>query len=174
MDLAEQMGIDAVSMESLASHLGIGKTTLYRRWPNISALLMDAILLAVNEAAPIEELPTIRESVSVAMKRLVNMYTSPRGDLLRAILGRAQTDASLIKAIGDRWVEPRRKIARGILRQAARRGEIKPGLNPDIILDALYGPIYHRLLLPYKDASLNELFVDRVVEIVFDGMVPVK
>ena len=38
------------------------------------------------------------------------------------------------------------------------------------MLDALSGPIYHRLLVPYDDAPLSDAFVDRVVEHVFGGL----
>jgi len=38
------------------------------------------------------------------------------------------------------------------------------------VLDALYGPIYHRLLVPYDDAPLSDEFIDRVVDHVFGGL----
>jgi hypothetical protein len=41
-----------------------------------------------------------------------------------------------------RWVEPRRQVAREIVRHALQSGELRAGLDPD----ALYGPFYHRLL----------------------------
>ena len=37
------------------------------------------------------------------------------------------------------------------------------------MLDTLYGAIYHRILIPHKKASLNDTFVDRVVDQVFAG-----
>ena len=30
-------------------------------------------------------------------------------------------------------------------------GELRAGLDPDVVLDALYGPFYHRLPVPYKN-----------------------
>ena len=34
-------------------------------------------------------------------------------------------------------------------------GELREGLDPDIALDALYGPLYHRLLLPYDGDAVR-------------------
>ena len=45
-----------------------------------------------------------------------------------------------------------------------RRGEIRADLDPDTILDLLYGPLYLRLLL--KHAPLDENFVNTVFEVV--------
>jgi hypothetical protein len=44
------------------------------------------------------------------------------------------------------------------------KGEIRDDLEPDTVLDLLYGPLYVRLLL--KHAPLDEYFVDTVFEVV--------
>lgn len=173
MDHAERFGLEAVTIEGLASHLGIAKTTIYRRWPNFSALITDAVLSQVQKMAPLEERGSLRETFEAPMKRLAAMYAGPRGSVIRSLIGRAQSDPELVKQIEERWVEPRREIARGLLRRAIVRGEIKANSDPDVILDCLYGPIYHRLLVPYRDSGSNEFideFVERVLDIVFDGI----
>ncbi len=170
LDFAARFGLDAVTVEGLSAHLGIAKTTIYRRWPNVSVLLTDAVLSEVTRMASLDELATARETFGAAMKRLVHMYTSPKGEVVRALLGRAQLDAGLVRQIEDRWVEPRREIARDILHRAKLRGELKPDVDADILLDCLYGPIYHRLLVPYKHARLDSVFVDRVLNLVFDAI----
>jgi hypothetical protein len=45
-----------------------------------------------------------------------------------------------------------------------RKGEIRADLDPDTVLDLLYGPLYLRLLL--KHAPLDEKFVNTVFEVV--------
>jgi hypothetical protein len=62
--------------------------------------------------------------------------------MLSLLLGRAQADENLREAVRMRWVEPRRQVAREIVRHALQSGELRAGLDPD----ALYGPFYHRLL----------------------------
>jgi len=170
LDLAEESGLDAVTVEGIAEHSGIAKTTIYRRWPNVSHILMDAVLSQVNEAAPIEERSTVRETFAVSMKLLIKLYAGRNGKILRALIGRAQVDASLREAIEARWVEPRRRLAREILRSGIRRGEIRPDLDADIVLDVLYGAIDHRLLVPYKNAKLNERFAEEILDAVFGGV----
>jgi len=49
-------------------------------------------------------------------------------------------------------------------------GELRAGLDPDIVLDALYGPFYHRLLVPYKNGVISDAFIDALVDTVFGGL----
>jgi hypothetical protein len=51
-------------------------------------------------------------------------------------------------------------------------GELRAGLDPDIVLDALYGPFYHRLLVPYKNGAISDRFIDALVDTVFGGLEP--
>ena len=170
LELGEELGFDALTVEKICARTGIAKTTIYRRWPNISAMIMDAFLLEVTRDAPIVEKASLRETFAAAMKLLVLVYCGPHGPTLRTLIGRAQTDESLRQAIQTHWVEPRRNVVREILRRGMRRGELRPELDPDIILDALYGAIYHRFLVPYEDAVLSMEFVDLLIAIVFDGI----
>lgn len=170
LEIGEELGFDVLTVEKISARTGIAKTTIYRRWPNVSAMIIDAVLSKVTEDAPIVEKSNLRETFSAAMKLLVLLYRGPHGPTLRTLIGRAQNDESLRLAIETRWVEPRRKVAREILRRGIRCGELRPDLDPDVILDALYGAIYHRFLLPYDNAVLSVEFVDALVAIVFGGI----
>jgi hypothetical protein len=50
--------------------------------------------------------------------------------------------------------------------------EIRDGLDPDLILDALYGPIYHRLLVPYENIELSDSYIENLVDAIFNGVAP--
>jgi len=170
LELGEKAGFDALTVEGIADRTGVAKTTIYRRWPNVSAIVMDAFLSEVTRAAPIREKTTARESFATSMKLLVRAYRGQQGKIMRPLLGRAQVDDRLREAIKTRWVEPRRQIAREIIRRGMANGELRPGLDPDVVLDALYGPIYHRLLVPYGDAGISNAYVDEVIDTVFGGL----
>jgi AcrR family transcriptional regulator len=172
LKIGTEVGFDALTVELLAERTGIAKTTIYRRWPNISTVVMDAFLAEVDRAAPIVELATARESLTVSMKSLAQLYRGPYGSTLRVLIGRAQIDGELRNAVVTRWVEPRRAVARCIINEGIRRQEIREGLDPDLILDALYGPIYHRLLVPYQDIELSDAYVENLVDTIFSGVAP--
>ena len=170
LELGEQLGFDLLTVEKISARTGIAKTTIYRRWPNVSAMIVEAVLSRVTEDAPIVQKSNLRETFSAAMKLLVQLYSGPHGPTFRTLIGRAQNDESLRRAIETHWVEPRRKVAREILRRGMSSGELRSNLDPDVILDALYGAIYHRFLVPYDKAVLSMEFVDSLIDIVFSGI----
>jgi AcrR family transcriptional regulator len=170
LELGEEVGFDALTIEGIADRTGVAKTTIYRRWPNVSALVMDAFLSEVTRAAPIRERATARESFSASMKLLARAYRGQQGKIMQPLLGRAQVDERLREAVKTRWVEPRRQIAREIVRRGIANGELRPGLDPDVVLDALYGSIYHRLLVPYNNAAISDAYIDAVIDTVFGGL----
>ena len=172
LELGAEIGFDLLTVERIAERTGVAKTTIYRRWPNVSAIVMDAFLTEVMRAAPIQQRQTVRESFTASMLLLAKAYRGRQGDLLRPLLGRAQTDEHLREAVKSRWVEPRRQIAREIIRRGIQTGELRSGLDPDIVLDALYGAIYHRLLVPYDSAPISDSYIEKLVDTVFGGLGP--
>jgi AcrR family transcriptional regulator len=181
LDLGEERGFDSLSVEGVAARAGVAKTTIYRRWPNVWAIGMDAFLAEVTRLAPIQARATARESLAASMRLLARAYRGRPGKLLRQLLGRAQVEPDLREAVRTRWVEPRRQGAREVIRRGIDAGELRAGLDADVVLDALYGPLYHRLLVPYEealdqtrvnDAPLSDAYIDTLVDTVFGGLVP--
>jgi AcrR family transcriptional regulator len=170
LELGEELGFEDLTVEGIAARSGIAKTTIYRRWPNVGAIVMDAFLADVTRLAPIQTRATARESFTASMRLLARAYRGRLGKLLRPLLGKAQADENLREAVRTRWVEPRRQVARDIVCRGVQSGELRAGLDPDVVLDALYGPFYHRLLVPYKNGVISDAFIDALVDTVFGGL----
>jgi AcrR family transcriptional regulator len=179
LDLAEERGFDSLSVEGVAARAGVAKTTIYRRWPNAWAIVMDAFLAEVTRLAPIQARATARDSLAASMRLLARAYRGRPGKLLRPLLGRAQVEQDLREEVRTRWVEPRRQAAREVIRRGIEAGELRADLDADVMLDALYGPLYHRLLVPYEealdqqhvnDSPLSDAYIDALVDTVFGGV----
>ena len=172
LELAEEDGFDSLSVEGVAERAGVGKTTIYRRWPNVWAVVVDAVLAEVTRVSPVVERESARESLTASMKLVGKSFRGRHGLLFRPLIGRAQTDDTLRAAIDERWLSPRRELSRGIVRRGIERGELRPDLDPDMVIDALYGPLYHRLLLPYSgtEVRITDAYIDALVDAVFGGI----
>jgi len=171
-ELGTQGGFDGLTMEGIAARAGVGKTTIYRRWPNVWAIVVDALLEGSAHAAPVLQLATARQSLAASMRLIAKVFRSKDGRVLRALIGRAQMDPSLRKEIGEHWLHARRRLSREIIRKGIASGELRPELDPDTVLDALYGALYHRLLLPYDgdEVRLSDAYIDALVDAVFGGL----
>jgi hypothetical protein len=66
---------------------------------------------------------------------------------------------------------PRREEAYATVDRAIARGELRRGIDRDLLLDSLYGPVYMRLLIQHD--ALTPEFVDHLCEMVLRGARPV-
>src|SRR5258708_40356654 len=51
--LLEQHGFRAVTLEGIAEEAGVARTTVYRRWPNKAAVVVDAFFAHVGPPVPL-------------------------------------------------------------------------------------------------------------------------
>lgn len=166
--LLEQHGFHGLSVEAIAAQAGVSKATIYRWWPNKAAVVMDSFLAAIGpQLAFPPELPA-RESVRAQMRTLVDVFRQGAGHTIAALLGEAQADPDLAEAFRARWIANRRLIARDILARGVISGELRPDADLDVVLDALYGALYFRLLVGHL--PLTKDFVDKLVDHVFAGI----
>jgi AcrR family transcriptional regulator len=172
LELGLELGFDGLTVEGVAKRAAVGKTTIYRRWPDIWSVVVDAVLDEVTRIAPVQHRTTARESFAVSMRLVARSFRGHHGRILRPLVGRAQIDETLRKTLADRWLVARRKISREIVLRGIASGELREGLDPDIVLDALYGPLYHRLLLPYDGDAvrLSDAYIDALIDTVFGGL----
>lgn len=175
LELAAESGFDALTIEGIAARAGVAKTTVYRRWPGVWPILADAVLADVDQYAPLRERGTARESLHEAMRQAARYFTSKRGRVLRALIGRAQLDDALHRALIEQWLQARRAITRGYVQRGIELNEIRADVDPDLVIDVLFGPLYHHLLLPYHEsrrATLPEAYLDALIDVVFAGLAP--
>jgi AcrR family transcriptional regulator len=172
LELGIELGFDGLTVERVAARAGVGKSTIYRRWPDAWSIVADAVLDDVAKLAPLQEQSTARGSLAASMRLAARYFRGPRGKVLRALIGHAQVDQTLHKALIEQWLLARRKVTREFVREGIAKGELRPHLDPDIVIDALYGPLYHQLLLPYDSghSDLSDAYVDALIDMVFAGL----
>ena len=158
MCLLEQHGFRAVTLEGIAEEAGVARTTVYRRWPNKAAVVMDAFLTHVAPRIAFPEHPVAVERLRLQMQLLARAFRQEPGLLIRALIAEAQFDEELRAAVHDGWIAKRRASAKAIIEDAILAGELPNDANADALLDALYGGLYYWLLIDHE--VLTEAYVD--------------
>jgi AcrR family transcriptional regulator len=159
-DLLEH-GFRAVTVESISAKTGIAKTSIYRRWPNKAAMVMEAFLFRIGPGIEFPRKPSYVESIRLQMLALAKAFRGPFGSMVKALLGEAQFDAELAEAFRTRWIAPRREAAKQVIQSAIRNKELRADIDLDQALDALYGGLYYRLMIgsgPLSDACVRGIF----------------
>lgn len=162
------VGFRALSIEAIAARAGVGKATIYRRWPNKAAVVMDAFLAEVGPGTGYPPAPRALDRIKIQMEAQSKAFRSKYGALVKSLLGEAQFDPDLSEAFRERWVMPRRRLAREVLEQAIQQGDLRENIDIDNAIDMLYGPIYYRLQI--QTGPVTEKYVDGIFAQVIEGL----
>ncbi len=170
LKLLGKNGFSDLTIEDVAAHAEVGKATVYRWWPNKAALIADAFASSTTRKLRFPDTGSVCTDMSQQMRQLVKIFRGRRGRIVSAILGGGQSDGDLIAAFRERFLLPRRLEAYATLRRGIRRGELRPDIDMDLLLDSLYGPIYMRFLIRHD--KLTPDFIDRLCDLVLGGARP--
>jgi AcrR family transcriptional regulator len=163
----KEKGFADLTIEYVAAEAGVGKATVYRWWPNKAALVADAFASSVTHKLGFPDTGSVSSDMCQQMCQLIKILNSRRGHILSVILAAGQSDATLLDAFRERFVKPRRAEAYATLRRGIGRGELPANLDLDLVLDALYGPIYMRFMIQHN--RLTPELVDQTCDLVFAG-----
>ena len=168
-DLLLERGLAAASMDAVAARAGVSKATIYRWWPTKETLALDALYHEWAAVPGPRDTGSLRGdllSLLLPWARLAGRR--PYGRVIAALVTEASTDPAFGARYRQRFVQPRRDQARAIIRRAIGRGEIPARTDVEVVLDVLYGPIYHRLL--HGHAPLTDQFVTDVIDTTLTGI----
>ena len=155
-------GWSATTMEEVAAEAGVGKPSIYRRYPSKVALVSAAAAHERDLMFPrMDTGTTFGDLTAFLLGSLRMLMDSVWHRVLPAILAEAVEDPEVATTVQAYWAWRRTSVAEILQRGVARR-EVRPDVDPEQVLDALDGPIMVRLLI--TRASLNGEFVDRLAD----------
>ena len=162
IDLVFEVGFRSVCVESIAARSGVAKTTIYRRWPNKAAVVMDAFMMRVGSGTLFPTARKVADRIRLQMHAMAKVFMGKDGALVKGLLAEAQFDPELAVAFRERWTLPRRAMAVAVFREAIERGELRREIDPETAIDLLYAPLYYRLQMGTGD--LSEDYVEGLFE----------
>ncbi|PQQ40922.1 TetR family transcriptional regulator [Photorhabdus luminescens] len=166
--LAESGRIADITINHIALYSGVAKSTIYRRWPNVSAVLMDAFFDDIELLIIYDKQMPVIESMRVTIKKLIEVLQSKRGLLFRYLLGAAQYDTEVREVFIQRWLEPRRQLGKQSILHAIKQGEISSNTDHNLLLDCIFGAIYYKYMVSFS--PITPEFVDKVIDCAFGGL----
>ncbi|WP_433041349.1 TetR/AcrR family transcriptional regulator [Dactylosporangium sp. CS-033363] len=169
LDLAQEAGFAKLSIEKAAARAGVGKHTVYRRWPSKGLLFLDALLSQHEPAFAFPDTGDIVADLRTQTYAAVDLLGRPPwGPLFRSMLGEAQQDPMVAADLNKRFIRPQEEALLARIRTAMDRGQVSPDLDLDMAMAMLSGPLYFRFLITQE--SVGHDFVDRMLDMLFAGM----
>lgn len=167
LELLQEESFTQVTVEAIAARAGVGKATVYRWWPNKAAVMIEAFREAVAPEAPFPDTGSFEDDIRLQLEKFTRLLTSPRGRMLAGFVAAAQSDPDVAAALSAYWVKPRRADAKEALRRKKRWKESLDNLDPELVLDILYGPLYYRMML---DLPLSLEYTKSLVDLALNAL----
>jgi AcrR family transcriptional regulator len=167
--LAEEGGVAGVSIEAVAARAGVGKTTIYRRWPNKEALIV-AALAALKQPLPEPRGESVRDDlIAIADASLSSAADKKRLDCYWSIMSGAERYPELIARFTREVIEPRREVMRQVLRRGVATGDLRPDIDIELTLWLIMGAVAQRARA-VGTGPMPRDFAERAVDTVLAGL----
>lgn len=176
-------GAEAPSLEAVARRAAVSRPSIYKRWPTLAALLLDATLEARLQAlSPGQAFPVPDTGSLIGdLQALVQMGTAlfqdlERGGVIQVLFAEAIRSAELAQRLEQTILAPDESALRAIFSRAAERGEWPSGSGEAmdrealLLLRSLIGhAVFERYVL---HREFDDILSARLAEIVSKGTRP--
>lgn len=164
IELLAEGGYAAVTIEAVAARSGVAKSTIYRHWPSRVELIHDAF----HELKPPLPLPAegdVRDRIVSLLEHVArSVAASTWSSCLPSLIDAAERDAEA-RELHVRLATAGRQALVDLLADGVKRGELPADLDPEVIAEALAGPIFLRRLMSPEclDPTQVRHLVDQII-----------
>ncbi|WP_459549604.1 TetR/AcrR family transcriptional regulator [Nocardia sp. X0981] len=132
-----QVGLGKLTMDGIAQRAGIAKTSLYRRWDNPQAILLDALRAEFPQETPaLAPTDDLRGDLIEALRLMVRWLATPTARATGAVLAERERYPELAEAVYTEVFDPKGgRFTSTVLRHYADAGRIDPALLTPVVLD---------------------------------------
>ncbi|MFD4786023.1 TetR/AcrR family transcriptional regulator [Streptomyces sp. NPDC058459] len=168
LELLAGQGYDAFTVEGVAQRSGVNKTTIYRWWPSKSELLRDALLHSGTLAFDLPDTGSLTGDLTELAARVEGLLAEPqtRAVVEAALVGAVRHPA--MRELVTLFLEDRLGRHQPLFTRAVGRGELPAGLDPALLVDAVAGALWIRLLVRRRPVSDD--FTGQLVALLTDGI----
>jgi AcrR family transcriptional regulator len=165
-------GFADVRLEHVAAYAGVGKATIYRRWPSKEALALDLLMQLAAPHIAIEDVGDTRAEMLAAVTNAMRAVTdTPFGPVIRALLSQIAINPALGDPFRASVVQGRRDEVARVIARGISRGDLREDADVDVATELLVGPVYFRLMF---GGELSQAVAERVVDSVLRGYAAVR
>jgi len=123
---------------------------------------------AVARELPFDVCGSLREDLTTQVRKFAQVLSGKGGRMLRSFISAARADPDVAQAFRTMWSDPRRAEAKAMLRRKKSNGQLRKDADLDLVLDALYGPLYYRFLV--KNEPPSQKYAEALAEMVIQGL----
>jgi len=145
--LFAERGLDATSMDAISEQSGVSKATLYKHWPNKTALTLEALshLFGADQPIPVADTGDLRADLAA---RLSHQPAPDRRKLrdriMPHVIAYASRDADFGKAWRAQAMTPIIRTLSDWIKREQTRGTLRQDVDLEVAMAMLIGPLTFR------------------------------
>ena len=163
-------GVAGTTIEGVAADAGVGKTTIYRRWPTKTDLILAAISNIVPPGDPPDTGTMAGDMAALAETQRGRLAGSGLSGIVPRVLAESMGDPELHQDFLDRVAEPFRAMLRLFIERGIDRGELRPDLEVEPLVDLLHAIPIYRILMSRGDPAALQQVPDAYMPILAPGI----
>ena len=170
LELLVEEGFQGLSVDAVRQRAGVGKATIYRRFPDKAALVR-AAMEHLHRDLGLPDTGTLREDLASLWDLAMRLTPTPRARLmLPRLLVDAVDDPELFEVFHATLVETRREAMRTLLRRGIDRGELRADADVELLVDMVAGPLIYRFLIDGGEVRDAVGYALRVYDTLVEGI----
>jgi AcrR family transcriptional regulator len=172
LELFVECGFEGMSIEGIAARAGVGKATIYRRWPSKEACVVAAVAALVRrDGPPVDTGDVVADLTHMAREARRWLIGTTAGEILPQVVAHVAAGTPLGRLYVDEVLRPKRRRIMDVLDRGIARGELREDLDTGLAADVFMGTMVF-LRLNGRLFAMDDAAVDEVVDQAVAGMRP--
>ncbi len=138
--------VQELSIESIAKKAKVGKTTIYRWWPNKTAIVMDALISQPSMQATTPTPKNNADAITIQLEKLIRLLHSKNGETIAQLFSEAQASEDSQKIFEQSFLSPLIDAIEYSIEEGKKDKEFRASIDAKMAVDILCGPIFFRLM----------------------------
>jgi AcrR family transcriptional regulator len=168
IELVGEVGFDRMTMDTVALRAQASKATIYRHWPDKTALVLDALRRRGSLVPDLADTGSLRGDLELYVRESVAATAGIAGRLVVGLLAVAARDPALAALLAQQFHDEQLPVITALIDRARERHEVSPNIDPLLVSETLPGALIMHLLV--LGLPSDEPFIRRLVD---DVLIPV-
>ena len=144
--LLTHMPLSELSIEAIAKKAKVGKTTIYRWWPNKASVAMEAFLEQPGVQNIVPTTATAQDAIKKQLESLIRQLRGQNGRIIAGIIAESQSSNEVLDLLYEKFLKERVTPLYEKVEEGINHGDFRSDIDIEIALDILVGPLFMRVL----------------------------
>lgn len=166
--LLDEKGFSGLAVEAVAARAGVGKATIYRWWKSKATLAMEAFMEGVSDGLSFKHTESACEDLRTQLITIAALYHGHAGRILCEVVALGQSEPDVLVSMETEYLDRRREKVRAVLERAIAQKEVRPDIDADVVIEALYAPIFCKMIMRLR--GFNKEYINAHFDLIMSAI----